>query len=118
MSDRYVLANVVYQGYAGGLDVETLREIGRIATGDLMPDVTFVLDMPAAAAAARIDRQLDRMEQQGTEFHARVRDGFLVEAARCPERIVVVDAARPIEQVQADLRAAAEIAFYANGHIV
>ena len=70
----------------GGLDVETLWEVGRVATGGLMPDLTIVLDMPAEAAAARIARQLDRMEQQGAAFHARVREGFLAEAARRPEQ--------------------------------
>ena len=47
VADRYLLANVVYQGHAGGLDVPTLWEVGRMATGGLMPDLTFVLDMPA-----------------------------------------------------------------------
>jgi dTMP kinase len=108
VSDRYLLANVAYQGYGGGLAPETLWEVGRVATDGLMPDLTLVLDMPAAAAAARIDRCLDRMEQQGAAFHTRVREGFLAEAARQPDRIIVIDAARPIEQVQADLRAAAQ----------
>jgi dTMP kinase len=107
VADRYLLANVVYQGYGGGLDVETLWEVGRVATDGLLPDLTIVLDMPAAAAAARIARSLDRMEQQGAEFHARVREGFLTEAARRPDEIVVVDAAQSIERVQAEIRAAA-----------
>ncbi len=106
VTDRYLLANVVYQGYGGGLDVETLWTVGRVATGGLMPDLTIVLDMPAAAAAARIRRPLDRMEQQGDEFHARVCQGFLTEAALRPGEIVVLDAARPIEPIQADIRAA------------
>jgi dTMP kinase len=104
--DRFLLANVVYQGHAGGLEVETIWEVGRIATGGLMPDLTVVLDMPAATAAARIARKLDRMEQQGGEFHARVREGFLVEAQRRPG-IIVIDAARPIDDVQADIQNAA-----------
>ena len=108
VTDRYLLANVVYQGYGGGLDIDMLWEVGRVATDGVMPDLTFVLDMPATAAAARIDRKLDRMEQQGDSFHARVREGFLAEAARWPDRIVVIDAARPVEQVQADLRAMAQ----------
>jgi len=108
ISDRYLLANVVYQGHAGGLDVQTLWEIGRVATGGLLPELTFVLDMPAAAAAARLDRDLDRMEQQGDAFHARVRQGFLDEANRSSQRIVVVDAARPPDQVQAEIRLATE----------
>jgi dTMP kinase len=105
--DRYLLANVVYQGYGGGLDVETLWEVGRVATDGLMPELTIVLDMPAEAAAARISGQRDRMEQQGAAFHARVREGFLTEAARRAGTIVVVDAAGPIEQVQGEIRAAA-----------
>src|SRR5437868_5521965 len=67
VSDRFLLANVVYQGHAGGLNVEDLWEIGRIATRGVKPDLTFVLDMPSAAAARRIDRELDRMESQGEE---------------------------------------------------
>jgi dTMP kinase len=102
--DRYLLANVVYQGHAGGLDVDQLWEVGRAATSGLQPDLTIVLDMPAAAAAARLQRQLDRMEQQGDAFHARVREGFLVEAAKAPGRIVVIDASPPIDQVQLAIR--------------
>ncbi len=107
VSDRYLLANVVYQGHAGGLDVETLWRVGLVATGGLTVDLTIVLDMPAEAAAARLDRKLDRMELQGDAFHASVREGFLAEAARRPDEIVVVNAARPIEEVQEDIRAAA-----------
>jgi dTMP kinase len=112
VSDRYLLANVVYQGYAGGLDVPALWQVGRIAVEGLMPDLTIVLDMPAEAAAGRLQRQLDRMEQQGDAFHARVREGFLREAAAQPERIVVVDASRSIDAVQADLR---ELVLHALG---
>ncbi|MEN6458120.1 MAG: dTMP kinase [Thermoguttaceae bacterium] len=100
ISDRYLLANVVYQGHAGGLDVATLWEVGQIATGGLMPDLTIVLDVPAEVAAVRMDRPLDRMERQGDAFHARVRQGFLTEAARAPERIAVVDASGRIDDVQ------------------
>jgi len=104
VSDRYLLANVAYQGYGGGLDVATLWEVGRVATGGLMPDLTIVLDVPAEVAAARLARPLDRMEQQGAAFHARVREGFLAEAARRPERIIVVSAAGSVEQVQSEIR--------------
>jgi dTMP kinase len=105
--DRYLLANVVYQGHAGGLDVETIWQIGRVATAGLMPDMVFVLDMPSTAAGDRIARPLDRMESQGADYQARLRQGYLDEAARDPDRIVVIDAAREIAQVQADARAAA-----------
>jgi len=105
--DRYLLANVVYQGYGGGLDVDVLWEVGRVATAGLMPDLTIVLDLPAVAAAERLGGQLDRMEQQGADFHARVREGFLVEAARRPSQIIAIDSSRPIEQVRQEIREAA-----------
>lgn len=108
VSDRYLLANVVYQGHAGGLDVPTLWEIGREATGGLMPDLTIVLDIAPEVAAERIDRPLDRMEQQGEAFRRRLRQGFLDEAARRPNQIVVVDASRSPDVVHADIRAAVQ----------
>ena len=107
VSDRYLLANVVYQGYAGGLDVATLWDVGRVAVDGLMPDLTIVLDMSTDDCAARLGGELDRMEQQGDAFHARVRKGFLDEAARQPDRIVVVDATGSIDRIEADVRRAA-----------
>jgi dTMP kinase len=106
LADRYLLANVVYQGHAGGLDVDTLWEIGRVATGGLRPTLTVVLDMPPEAAARRLERSLDRMESQGDDFRERLRRGFLDEAARRADEIVVIDAARSIDTVQTDIRAA------------
>ena len=105
VSDRYLLANVVYQGYARGLDVAAIWEIGRVATGGVLPDLTLVLDMPIDSAAGRLSRPLDRMETgQDAAFRERLRSGFLAEAAAQPERIAIVDAARPIEVVQAEIR--------------
>ncbi|MDY0168934.1 MAG: dTMP kinase [Thermoguttaceae bacterium] len=106
LADRYLLANVVYQGYAGGLDIDTLWEVGRVATGNLMPQLTIVLDVPAEVAAARLKGTLDRMESQGSAFHARVRKGFLTEAARRPGEIVVVDASADVAEVQNAIRKA------------
>lgn len=105
--DRYLLANVVYQGHAGGLDAATVWQVGLIATGGLLPDLTIVLDLPVDKAEARRTRALDRMEQQGREFHERVRRGFLDEAARQPERILVVDAGGSVDEVQQAMRRAA-----------
>jgi len=109
VSDRYLLSNVAYQGHGGGLDVAALWQVGRIATDGLLPDLTIVLDLPLEKAASRMKRSLDRMEQQGDEFHRRVRQGFLDEAARQPERIVVVSAELSIEEVQEELRRVAAV---------
>lgn len=106
LSDRFLLANVVYQGYGGGLDVPTLWSVGRVATGGLMPDLTIVLDVRPEQATGRLQRELDRMEQQGEAFHARVRHGFQEEAARRPGEVVLIDASGSIEEVQASIRVA------------
>ena len=76
VSDRYLLANVVYQGHAGGLEVAELWRIGATATSGIAPDLTFVLDMDPQAAAERIRRPADRMELQGDEFRGRLRTAF------------------------------------------
>jgi len=102
--DRFLLANVVYQGHAGGLDVEELWQVGRIATAAVMPQLTIVLDLEVDAALARIGRELDRMESQGRKYLQRVRDGFLAEAARDPHRVRVVDAGGSAEEVERRIR--------------
>lgn len=108
VADRYLLANVVYQGHARGLDVATLWNVGQVATDGLMPDLTIVLDVPPKVAAARIRGELDRIERLGEAFHARVREGFKIEARRRPDAIAMIDASGSIEEVQATIRAAVE----------
>jgi len=107
VSDRFLLANVVYQGYAGRLDVDRIWEIGTFVTQGTDPDLTFLLDMPPASAQQRIQRELDRMERHGDDFRQRLRAGFLAEAARQPKKIVVIDASRSIDEVHAQICAAA-----------
>ena len=107
VSDRYLLANVVYQGYAGGLNPETLWQVGAIATCGLQPDLTFLLDMPPEQATERIGRELDRMESRGVPYRLKLREGFLTEARRHANRIVVIDASQSIDQVHAEVCAAA-----------
>jgi dTMP kinase len=92
VADRYTLANLVYQGHAGGLDVARLAEAARLATGGLEPDLTLVLDLPVEEALARRGRPADRLEGRDAAYQARVREGFLLEARRHPDRIRVVDA--------------------------
>ncbi len=114
VSDRYLLANVVYQGHAGGLPVEELWQIGRVATGGLEPRITFVLDVSPEVAQSRMQRELDRMEQQGDDFRTRLREGFLAEARRRPDRVVIVDAGRSIDEVHREIVQYAEAALLKN----
>ncbi len=106
VSDRYLLANVVYQGHAGGMSVDDVWKVGNVATGDLSPNLTFVLDMDPAKARGRRERDLDRMESKGLEYLQRVRAGFQAEAQN-DERIIIVDAARDIETVHLEIQATA-----------
>ena len=106
--DRFELSTIVYQGHAGGLDVDHLWEIGRFITQAVVPDLTFLLDMPPSAATGRIQRELDRMEQHGDDFRERLRAGFLAEAAAQSDRIVIINANQPIETVQAEIQTAAQ----------
>ena len=103
VSDRFLLSNVVYQGHAGGMDPEAIWRLGLFATGGLEPDLSIVLDMPVEQAAARRKRQADRIEGAGAAHQEAVRQGFLAEAQARPDRIRVVDAARPVEVVAADV---------------
>ncbi len=104
VSDRFLLSTVVYQGIAGGLDVEEVWDVGLVATGGLRPNMTFVLDMDVDDAARRRNREPDRMESQGVGYLKRVRDGFLSQAAEQPDAITVIDASQSIEQVHQAIR--------------
>ena len=53
-SDRFLLSNIVYQGFAGGIDPDEIGAIGRVATGGLLPDLTLVLDVPSEVARSRV----------------------------------------------------------------
>jgi dTMP kinase len=107
VSDRFLLSNVVYQGHAGGVGAKAAWQIGQVATGGISPDLTFVLDISPEVAASRMDRTLDRMEQRGDEYRRQLRAGFLEEADQQPERIIVIDAGRSVEDVQTAIRTAA-----------
>ena len=99
--DRFLLANVVYQGHAGGLDPADLWRVGGFSTGGLEPDRTLVFDLPVEAARRRGKRDADRLESRGPEYMQRVRTGFLAEAAKRPDRVTVIDAT-PAEDAVAD----------------
>jgi dTMP kinase len=115
VSDRFVLANIVYQGHAGSLDVDLLWQVGKLSTGGLEPDVTFVLDVPVEVAVSRRDRPADRLESRSREYHQRVREGFLMEARRRPDRIHVIDARVGVDEVQMALRQGVEQLFAREG---
>jgi dTMP kinase len=118
VSSRFLLSNIVYQGFAGGLDVEEIAAIGRVAIGGLFPDLTLILDVPPDVARARVGPARDRIEDRSDDYRERVRRGFL-EAARAasgpeascpyyPAPTVVIDALGDPDAVFAQVRSEVE----------
>ena len=100
VTDRFLLSTIVYQGYAGKIAVNAIEQIGSVATVGTLPDLNFVLDVPLEIAKSRMtDRELDRMERMGPDYHEQVRQGFLTHAKNALQRFIVLDASQPIDTV-------------------
>ncbi|MBX3421471.1 MAG: dTMP kinase [Pirellulaceae bacterium] len=97
--DRFLLANVVYQGCGGGLEPQHIWDVGEIATGGVTPDLTFLLDLDPVLARSRLKGRPDRLESRGLEYMQRVRDGFLQQGKRLSKQLMVVDATQSIEAI-------------------
>ncbi|BBO31444.1 dTMP kinase [Lacipirellula parvula] len=104
VSDRYLLANIVYQGHAGGLAIDSIRQVGAVATNGVAPSCTFLLDLDPAVALSRMGRELDRVENRGNEYRERLRAGFLAEAKAMGPTVHVIAADREVAVIQAELR--------------
>lgn len=106
VSDRFLLANVVYQSIGSDLLPDDLWRVGEWASGGLRPDLTLLLDMPAIDAMARLDRPTDRMESRGVEYLEAVRMAFLVQLPRAAHNSTIIQADRPIDDIHRDIVAA------------
>lgn len=125
LMDRYLDSTIAYQGYARGLGMERLRKLNLLATGGLLPDMTFVIDCDPLIALPRYralpDRleaegqviQLslfldypslpDRLEAEGVEFMNRVREGFLLLGREEPERVFIIDGDRSVSVIEEEI---------------
>ena len=106
ISDRYADSTLAYQGYGHQQDVAKLRTIVEFATGGLKPDLTLLLDIEAEAGLRRKVKggEWNRLDAYDLEFHRRTRRGYHELVRLEPERWVIIDASRPAEQVQAEMR--------------
>ncbi|HEY6801658.1 MAG TPA: dTMP kinase [Agromyces sp.] len=107
IQDRYIDSSVAYQGVGRVLDPEEVRGLSEWATEGLQPDLTILLDLDADAARGRLDEartRFDRLEAEASEFHNRVREAYLALAEAEPDRFLVVDAARPVDEIAAEIR--------------
>lgn len=106
LCDRYIDSSVVYQGAARGLGEERIADLNRWATGGVEPDLVILLDVDAAAGLARASKVSgpDRLESAGLEFHRLVRSAYRRRAATDPQRYLVLDTSKPVEEVHARIR--------------
>jgi dTMP kinase len=113
LSDRFSDSTVAYQGHGRGVPLETIAAINRVATDEIVPDLTIVLDLDVAEGLRRIRGRggsaagagiEDPFERLGVEFHERVRKGYWAIRDREPVRVHLVDADRPPERVARDVR--------------
>lgn len=104
LCDRFTDSTIAYQGYGRGVPLAELTELDRIATGSRRPDLTLLLDLPAAAARRRARgggrrrrKGVDRLDGERLAFYERVRSGYLEIASRSPERVRVIDSDGEVE---------------------
>jgi dTMP kinase len=114
LSDRYVQSTLAYQGAAGGIAQQDILSVAGAALQGVMPHLTLIYDVDENTAASRINpllatatrtTGLDRIESRGTEFHRKVREGYLAHARANPKDHVVINAARTPDEVWTDTEA-------------
>jgi dTMP kinase len=101
VTDRFTASSLAYQGDGRGLPVDAVAALSAFATDGLQPDRYVLLDVPVEVATGRRDRAADRMESAGEDFHRRVHAAFARLAAADPDRWIVVDGTRPVDDVEA-----------------
>lgn len=106
LCDRFADSTIAYQGYGRGLNLDNLHTLTRIATGGLKPHLTLLLDIDVERGLARRTmggEEMNRLDLEAVSFHQRVRQGYHTLAAAEPGRWIIVDADRPVGEVQQDL---------------
>lgn len=103
LADRFVASTLAYQGAAGGLPLPEIDAVARVATHGVTPDLNVVFDVDEATAAKRLSKNLDRIESRGSEFHRKVRQGYLEQAKASPGCYLVIDARSEPDAVWAQL---------------
>lgn len=105
ISDRFTDASFAYQGFGRGLDFDQVNQLKQIIQKNFDPDLTFLLDAPIDVIKSRRKLNLnDRFESEDREFFERVRQGYLELASVFKDRVKIIDATQPIEQVQSEIQ--------------
>ena len=107
LCDRFLDSTTVYQGVARQIAEDPVTQINNFAVGEIVPDLTIILDLPAEVGLERIKHRIsdmpDRMEQENVEFYGKVREGYLHLARSLPERFFVVDGEREPDSIEIDV---------------
>ena len=101
LCDRFTDSTIAYQGFGNSLDVDRLTTINNFATDNLVPDITFLLEIDPAVGLARKSayKKLDRIEAKALPYHNLVKDGYKYLAEKNPGRIVTIDAAIGVDDI-------------------
>jgi dTMP kinase len=104
LSDRFLDSSTVYQGIGRNLAADPVNQVNRFAVGNVMPDLTVVIDVPEEVSLARLKQRAsdlpDRMERENIGFYKKVREGYLVLAKGMPERFIVVDGTKTEDAIE------------------
>ncbi len=104
LSDRYLDSSTVYQGIGRNLAADPVQQINRFAVGNVMPDLTIVIDVPMEVSLERIRQRAsdipDRMERENIGFYKKIREGYLLLAKGMPERLAVIDGSKTEDVIE------------------
>lgn len=103
VSDRYIDSSIAYQGSGRALNGDDIEKLSEWATDVLLPDLTVILDVPVAEGTTRRGGNPDRLERESIGFHESVRQAFLDQAEKHPERYLVLDARESIDDLHREI---------------
>lgn len=106
LCDRFQLATLAYQGYGRNFDIELLEKLNRFATNSIVPNMTFVFDIPVDLAFERMqkmDKQKDRLESSGIDFFHRIRNGYVELSLKNETQVTMINADRPINDISVEV---------------
>ena len=106
IADRFVDSTTAYQGFGRRIPMDLIRDINRAATGDLMPGLTFILDIdPDQVIDRKKERnmEIDRLESSGDDFYDRVHKGYQKIAELDPIRVKLINANQSIEKIKSEI---------------
>ncbi len=105
--DRYFDSTIVYQGYGRQLDLYMVKKLAEASTLNLVPDITFLLNLPVREGLMRLDLRdetTNRMDEEPMEFHEMIRQGYISEATLNTNRIKIINASHEADEVQKQIR--------------